>query len=561
MIVETGALPIGQTLKFDVCIVGSGPAGLTLTRELGAAGFQVCLLESGSFEPSEGATRSLSELDSDGDFVQVNPDSRNRRFGGNAGFWGVHLWDTTNGIRLIPFVPSDFERREGVPHSGWPFSRSYLDPWYARAQEVLGAGPYAYDLKNWVTPDAAPLPFSERLQTAIFMFGHGELFTKTYRRELEQSRNVTVYTSSNALDVETDASGQVVERVNVGTINGQKFAVQAKFVVLAAGGIENAHLLMLSNKVHKNGIGNHNDMLGRYFMDHPIAEGGFIYPKDRKLFERTALYDKRPVDGAEIMGGILLGDDLVVKESLLNLTSWLFPRPKWCAREESMKALRRFARGRSFGNGLGSAWSDFASALQGGPAVLDGIYNKFKGVPAPYWPTLADGEWHKKQEQKHRAYGVFEVLHLLEQAPDPENRMVLTDERDVLGRRKAKLISRWREIDKRGVDVAQKILDEELRAKKLGYFEPHRKNGDEMNWSSLGASHHMGTTRMAQSPREGVVDENCQVHGVHNLYVAGSATFPTGSSLNPTLTICALSARIADHVKAKLERTQDVSVA
>jgi choline dehydrogenase-like flavoprotein len=561
MIVESSALPAGQTLQFDVCIVGSGPAGLTLARELGTGGLRVCVLESGSFEPSEGATRSLSELASEGNFVQVNPDNRNRRFGGNSGFWGVHRPDTTNGVRLIPYLPSDFERREGVPFSGWPFSRSYLDPWYARAQTILGAGPYAYDLKNWVTPETPPLPLGDRYQTVMFMFGSGEMFTQLYRRELEHSRNVTVYLSSNALELETDPSGQVVERVRVGTVQGVQYAVQAKYFLLAAGGIENTHLLMLSDKVHTNGLGNYHDVLGRYFMDHPIAEGGHIYPKDRRIFERTALYDKRSVDGTTVMGGLVLSDELVVKESLLNLTSWIFPRPKWAAREDSMQALRRFARGRSFGHGMGEAWSDFTSALGGGGAVFDGIYNKLTGVPFPFWSNLAEGDWHKKQAQKHRAYGVFEVLHLLEQAPDPENRLVLSEERDVLGRRKATLITRWRDIDKRAIDVGQKILDEELRAKKLGYFEPHRTKDNDLIWSTLGASHHMGTARMHASPRQGVVDEDCKVHGVHNLFVAGSATFPTGSSLNPTLTICALSARIADHVKLKLGRSQNVSMA
>jgi choline dehydrogenase-like flavoprotein len=559
MIVESGALPAGQTLQFDVCIVGSGPAGLTLARELGADGLQVCVLESGSFAASEGATRSLSELASEGDFVQVNPDQRNRRFGGNAGFWGVHLNHTTNGVRLIPYLPSDFERRAGVPHSGWPFSREYLDPWYARAQAVLGAGPYAYDLKHWVTPETPPLPFGDRLQTRIFMFGNGEMFTHKYRHELELSRNVTVYTSSNALELESDASGQFIERVQVGSVHGVRFTIAPRFVLLAAGGVENTHLLMLSNKVHKNGIGNEHDLLGRFFMDHPIAEGGFIYPKDRRIFERTALYDKRPVKDAHVMGGILLSDELVVKESLLNLTTWLFPRPMWCAREDSMKALRRFARGASFK--AGTAWEDFTTSLKGGRAVADGAFNRLTGTPAPFWPNLAEGEWHRKQELKHRAYGVFEVLHLLEQAPDPENRLVLIDELDVLGRRKAKLITRWREIDKRGVDVAQKIFDEELRAKKLGHFEARRSEGDDMLWSSLGASHHMGTARMHASPRQGVVDENCKVHGVHNLFVSGSAVFPTGSSLNPTLTICALAARLADHVKLALGRTQNVAMA
>jgi choline dehydrogenase-like flavoprotein len=554
MIVDSGALPRNEGVAFDVCIVGSGPAGTTLARELGRGRLRVCLIESGTFELADAATRTLSELDSDGKFVQVNPDQRNRRFGGNAGFWGVNLKHTSHGVRLIPFTHSDFDRREGVPHSGWPFGRELLEPYYARAQAALGAGPYSYELDKWTGPQTPALPFrGDSLQTSMFMFGDGDVITRDARAELERSPNVTVFCSSNVVELETDELGEQVERVQVATVDGNRFWVDAKMVVLAAGGVENAHLLLVSDKVHKRGIGNRHDLVGRFFMDHPIAHGGYIFPKSRKLFERTALYDKRDLPSASVMGGLLLSDDIVRKQGLLNLTSWLFPRPLWAARRDAMEALRRLARGKSLQQGAKAALQDAKSALHGGSAVADGIVNKLLRSPTPVWPNLATGNWSGLQENKPRVFGVFEVLHLLEQAPDPENRLTLGAGRDVLGRRKAYLHSRWREIDQRGVDRGQAILDRELRAAGLGHFEAERPHG-QMLWSSNGASHHMGTTRMSQSAQHGVVDENCKVHGVHNLFVAGSAVFPTGSSLNPTLTIVALSARIADRVRLLLER-------
>lgn len=554
MIVDSGSLPANQGVEFDVCIVGSGPAGITLARELGGGSLRVCVIESGSFDVADAATRSLSELASDGKFVQVNPDQRNRRFGGNAGFWGVNLKSTAHGVRLIPFQHSDFERREGIPYSGWPISREQLEPYYARAQTALGAGPYSYDLSHWASDKTPALPFRGRsLQTAMFMFGDGDVITRDYRAELERSQSVTVYCSSNVVELETDAAGEWVRRVQVATVSGRRFWVDAKMVVLAAGGVENAHLLLVSDKVHKRGIGNQHDLVGRFFMDHPIAHGGYIFPKDRGLFSRAGLYDKRDLDGKSAMGGLLLSNEVVRNEGLLNLTSWLFPRPMWSARRESMDALRRLGRGRSFKKGLDGALADLKSALHGGSAVVDGVINKLARVPPPVWPNLATGNWIGTQQRMERAFGVFEVLHLLEQAPDPENRLTLGKGLDVLGRRKAYLHSRWREIDQRGVDRGQAILDHELRTSGLGYFEPERVNG-EMMWSSNGASHHMGTTRMSATPHQGVVDEQCKVHGVNNLFIAGSAVFPTGSSLNPTLTIVALAARIADRVRVLLDR-------
>ena len=61
--------------------------------------------------------------------------------------------------------------------------------------------------------------------------------------------------------------------------------------------------------------------------------------------------------------------------------------------------------------------------------------------------------------------------------------------------------------------------------------------------------HHIGTTRMASSPSQGVVDENCKVHGLNNLYIASSSVFPTSSYANPTLTIVAMAIRLADYLK------------
>lgn len=562
MFVDAREMHANQVVTADVCVVGAGPAGVMLARTLSGGSLQVCVLESGGLSPAiDPDTRSLSEVATDTDlFVQVRPEQRARVFGGNAGSWGIHLEHSRRGVRLVPFQASDFEHRSAVPYSGWPIGREQLDPYYAQAQAMLGAGPYAYDVSRWETPETPALPFrGGGLQTTMFMFGNGDVVIDDYRRDLASDPTVTVYTGANAVELETDELGETVRTVHAATVQGNRFTVQAKMVVLAAGGLESTHLLMVSDKVHKGGLGNAHDQLGRYFMDHPIADGGTIVPSSRALFNRTALYDKRRVGDAHVMGGITLSDRIVRERQLLNLTSWIFPRPLWYGRQGTMDAMRRLARGRSLKGGARAAWADLKQALSGSDLIAESLATHLKGLQSPYWPSLAVGDWSATQKDKEQAYGVFEVLHLLEQAPDPENRVLLSKQRDVLGRRRVQLHTRWREIDQAGVDAGQAILDQELRAAGLGHFVPSRMADGSLIFSSAGASHHMGTTRMSASPKTGVVDEHCKVHGVNNLFVASSSVFPTGSSLNPTLTIVAIAARVSERVKRLLERPIEVA--
>lgn len=497
MIIDSRILPAEETIEADVCIVGAGSAGITLAREFAEQDFRVCLLESGGFELPDETTRSLGEVESDGTFVQVLPENRNRRFGGNAGYWGVKLSHTQNGVRLIPFEEVDFEKRDWLPHSGWSFDRQHLDPYYERAQAIMGAGPYAYDTDHWTTEETPQLPFkTNRVKTSMFMFGNGQVFTQQYRIEIDRAPNITVYCYANALELETDASGQTVNQVRVGTLQGNRFWVSAKIVLLAAGGVENTHLLMLSNKTHQNGIGNEYDLLGRFFMDHPIVHGGTIVPFDRQIFNKTALYDMRDVNGTHVLGGLTLTKEVMYREQALNIASWIFPRPRWFPDAEAITSLRRLTQEKCLQQGATGFFQDIKNVLMGMDELVDAAYGKLTKRPDPFWANLSTGNWSQIQQNKERAYGVFEVLHLVEQVPHPDNRLMLGEGIDALGRRRIHLQSSWQEADLQGIDRAQAILAEELAQSGIGRFKPQRGENGELLVSSLGASHHMGTTRM-----------------------------------------------------------------
>ena len=140
---------------------------------------------------------------------------------------------------------------------------------------------------------------------------------------------------------------------------------------------------------------------------------------------------------------------------------------------------------------------------------------------------------------------------MAEPAPNPDSRVILSSDRDMFGVNRVKLDWQISPLDIGSMIRFQEIMDAEFRRAGLGHLcvelegvvppsKPHIISG---------GSHHMGTTRMNSNSKMGVVNENCRVHGVCNLYIAGSSVFPTTGYANPTLTIVALAVRLADHIK------------
>lgn len=548
MIIDARLLPAGETIETDVCIVGSGPAGITLARELIHQNFRVCLLESGSLELPDRDLEALAAVETaNPEFEQVTADRRNRRFGGNSSFWSIQIGNGKVGLRHRPLDEVDFEQRDWMPHSGWPFSRDHLLPYYERAQRVFQMGPFAYEGADWADNQSPCLPFmGDRVTTRVFQFSPGAVFFEQYRREIDEAKNITTYIHANVTQLEADATGQHVTGVQVACLNGNRFTVSARIVVLAVGGIEAAQLLLLSNSVQKAGLGNEHDLVGRFFMDHPLVHGGLFIPNSTQMFNRTALYDLRVVNGVPVMGALALTDAVMRRENLPNISVNLFPRAKRYRTSEAIESLKALLKLRSFKEG--KVLQHLSQALAGTDEIAGSIYDKITRQQVPFWSNFSTGGWSYLQPNREKAFYQFEVLHQTEQLPHPDNRVLLSDDCDLLGRRRAQVQSCWRQADIDGVKRAQQVFAEEIARAGLGRFVIERE-GDLPILSTPGTSHHMGTTRMHNSARQGVVDANCRVHSVSNLYIASSSVFPTGGYANPTLTIAALSLRLADRIK------------
>ena len=328
MLVDARRVPKGETLETEICIVGAGPAGIVLAKELIGQDFRVCLLETGGFEPDP-EIQALADGAGDtiGDFYPGAIYMRQRQYGGTSHAWNIDMGNKKQGVRYVTLDPIDFEKRDWLPYSGWAITKSDLDPYYERAHKACKTGPYEYNVEYWEDEQAKRLPFQgDRVTNQMFHFGPREVFTHDYRKELVESNNVTLCIYATALELDTDELANTVTRVKVGCLDGNEFWVSAKFVILATGGIETARLMLLSDRVQKNGLGNQHDLVGRFLMDHPLLRSGMMVPFDRKIFDALALYDTRWVNGAMVLAKPVLSETVMRQEQLLNMNAAMFPR-------------------------------------------------------------------------------------------------------------------------------------------------------------------------------------------------------------------------------------------
>jgi choline dehydrogenase-like flavoprotein len=534
MLIDARTLSQGQTFSADICIIGAGPAGLALALDLGKkSGLRILLVESGGSEPDKNI-EALNQGTTSGDPYMELASMRARRLGGTASIWLTALPGST-GAKYVPLDPIDFENRPWVPHSGWPFDYAHLAPWYEKAMKFCGVGPFDFSPQAWCEPNAQPWPLeSTDIENGVYQLSPDVFYTRDARVSIDASQNIQCVFNATAVEVGLD--GKSINRVTARTLTGISINLKASLYILSAGAIENARLLLAW------GIGNENDQVGRYYMDHPSQVAAEILPGDGSIFNRSAFYDRRTVRGADIYGKLLLKPETMRREKLLNLSAMIFPRPALyrCRPMEAVRTLRNSVRKRTL-----SAQSPLLlmRAIVGLPWIIDYARRRRRGenYMARGW-----SRWHDNS----RTYEVFTPHFNLEQAPDPENRLTLSDKRDALGMPQAHVHWKWRDIDRQSIARALEIFDGALQKAGIGRLIPAATPG------FAAANHHpAGTTRMSIDPRTGVVDPNARVHSMQNLFVAGPGLFPTCGYANPTLTNIALSLRLADHLAKRLEVT------
>jgi choline dehydrogenase-like flavoprotein len=355
------------------------------------------------------------------------------------------------------------------------------------------------------------------------------------------------------LELEAAPAGSSVNTARIGTLDGRRGVVRARHYVLACGGIENARLLLLSNSVVPNGLGNERDMVGRYFMDHPSGKLGTVFTDAPDPLTRP--YDRSGGKGkAPSFPELCLSDQAMQAHQLLSgrvrPVAVEAPAPKGIRALRDLKNAFLPVHDESLAlEGMMRVRKNEESDNDEGRAKR-GIGKLGLHVGMGSW-DIANAVWRKFTDKPTVRSAHVDVIGYFEQAPNPDSRVTLGDEVDALGQRKVCVDWRLTELDWHTYRTAAGLFGAELANSCGGKFqlEPWLQEGSDAVPQLRGTAHHLGTTRMSDDPNLGVVDRHCRVHGVDNLYVVGSSVFPTGGWAFPTFTIVALSMRLAEHLR------------
>jgi choline dehydrogenase-like flavoprotein len=511
-----------HSLRADIAIIGAGAAGMAIACELEGAGISVLLLESGGRRLHR-ESQALNEAETLGLRASSPKYSRFRCLGGSTARWGG---------QCRPLDAVDFEPRFG---SGWPFSLDEMRPYYRRAADICRL-PVSFDDTAWsVGPFATP-PRRGNLEKITYLFSYPRDFGQLYTARLAASQNVRVLLHATVTHIQLARNLRTVSGLTMVTSDGKQVQVSAGRIVLAGGGIENARLLLASNDVARRGIGNEHDLVGRYFMDHPYAFVGVFSPRGPHPD-----IDSLTIDGYDGVGvrqkshaALTLSDARIAGGDINRCSLYLIRRPFYkCTREYLSPA--------------GRSLTFLVDVLRRREAIDRPLRLEIARLLARADHaalTLGRAAGHALHP-KH----VLAARIAMESRPIPDSRITLAGRRDKFGVPLARIHWRLSDADKRGVRALLEEAANAFAASGLGTMREFPWD-PATGWPSgmTSGKHHMGTTRMHADPKGGVVDANARVHETDNLYIAGSSVFPTAGYANPTLSIVALSLRLARHV-------------
>lgn len=478
------ASPGASEAAYDVCICGTGPAGITVARKLAAFGKRILLLEGGSLAYSD-ASQDCYKGKSVGTQYWFLDSGRLRYFGGTSNHWAG---------RCGLFDPIDFEARDYFGLPGWPISR----------QQVFSGINEAKEIVDIADRELAPSELSGLPSSLFNNSGHAlsppTRFLEKYRTEIENSDRIDAFYNANLVGLRLDDSLKRLNHFTIRSSNDRLADVSAGRFVLALGAIENARVLLNADSQVREGLGNQSGMVGRCFMEHFNVSIGRFLVTDPEFWQT---------------GGV----DLAATETVM--------------------------RQNGIGNGIVSFGPNAIPKSYGRLRVLKQFLRE-TGCASPEITEIA----RKIVDFDCAGDGV--ITSLIEQAPNPDSRITLGRDVDAFGLRRVQLSWRLNGRDHKTIRVlAVEAAKEMARLNRARVQLAPFILDDSLEIDVGGHCHHMGTTRMSSDPRYGVVDENCRVHGLQNLYMAGSSVFPTGGGTNPTLTIVLLALRLGEYLGSK----------
>jgi choline dehydrogenase-like flavoprotein len=521
MQLDARSVPAGDTFETAYCIIGAGAAGTTLALQLTKAGKDVTLLESGD-SVADPQIQDLTDGDISGRPYPLSS-SRLRLMGGTTNHWTGHCYR---------FLERDFIAKEWLNSPDWPIRLADVQPFYDEAAKLVL---FSDDSKDWsldtwrrrLNTEKLPLDgslFSSRLEyQSPILPSTGRRSFAFYHPELIKSPHLKLYKYATVTEIVTDAVGQSVTEVHVRSPGGNTFRIRPKLTILAAGGIENARLLLASRRTSPNGIGNEHDQVGRYFTDHVFFRERLVRNPD-VAFDRLLAWND--IDAMNrVVAHLVPSDEVLRRERIHDV--FIRVLPQYPEPSAEVAAAKRIAEGLSTLNASSISGDDLSTAISGFGTLAAKAWDKLTGEDQP----LEQG-----------------VIVRIEPQPVAASRVTLTNERDAFGMPRSHL--HWDLPDSTKHSAARTIalLAQEVGKHGVGRVHANFKPEDDWPGDLEVGYHHCCTTRMSDDPKNGVVDRNCRVHGVGNLYVAGSSVFTTAGSGSPTMTLVALALRLSRHL-------------
>jgi len=516
-----------STLNYDICIIGSGMCGQLISSELSSK--KVLIVESGSTNLDENSQK-LNEFSSVGLDLRSNNKIRIRQLGGSANLWAN---------QLMLLSEKDFEKRSWIESSQFlPLRLEELNVYYDKAINKVYKERFKQigDLSKFENSNYKSFE-KEFTTNNIFDFNNHfwpskiEKFNikSKFTKNLIKSKNLDLVYDFTATDLEINESQKVISiKIQSGE---KKIKVKADLFILASGAIENARFLL--NNVAKSKI-LENKNIGRYFMEHPRLNLGKI--KSKKNIPLNFLFGMK-YNNYSIKRSLSFNKNYMIKNNLLN--SYAFIDPKFNDNDEILfnnflKGLKGLIKKRKI------------------PKLSFKNY-KIKNIAEQIYfnlpPQVSNSSLNNllrvffQRDSYAFSFNEMNINYQGEQFPNYNSLIFLGEKNDIYN--KKKIVINWQlcEIDYKTIDHFTKILHDKFKTHDYLFFEENQ------NKQITDSSHHIGTTRMSLNASDGVVDKNCKLHNVKNLYVGGSSTFRSSGSANPGLTNMAMSIRLGEHLK------------
>jgi len=477
--------------------VGSGPGGGVLAVELLKKGVNVALLEQGGDYRNSDFSQTVDKFNIEGD-MDVSF-GHSRQVGGSSNLWAG---------RVSKLEERDLNSRSS---EGWPIEYSELERFYDQALKILNLS----NNNKKKNLNAFGLD-SKKLNTKEFKWSLPPFNVKNYifNNKSIFKGELTIYTHAKVVSLNEDDLLNQINSLNVISPKGEKIKVYSDTFVLAAGGIETPRILLNSKTKNKKGIGNDNDNVGRYFSTHPKVDIGFLRTK-KWLSTKNSVFTNRKIGNEFFRHGIGVNENLCELNHYIQISSALESEFDYFF--ESMKKI-------PYAKFLSKKNIRIVDRL--GLMVLN-IFGKLS-----YLQPFARS---------------FKLRIFLDQIPSRSNRVLLSKALDKTGVNKVDIHWSFSNKDKKTLFKFVETINKEFIRGDFGLIKSDILKEKKLKLTAI-HSHFMGTTRMSNVEKFGVVNQDCRVFNYSNLYISGPSVFPTYGFANPFLTIVALSIRLAEHI-------------